>query len=158
MKFTLLFAAVLAAVAVMPSDASGGEGLVYSVIYPGWGQVRTGQYGRGIMFAGAELVSLLGLFVSDIQYSRVVEDYDSARSAYLTADYIGDADYYYARMNDKWDDAERLNGYRNAFLGAAIGIWIINIIDMAIGDGDDSPALSMSVSGGTVRVSKGFAF
>ncbi len=158
MKFRAMIYAALILVVLAPSAAFGGDGVIYSAIYPGWGQIRSEQYGRGILFAGAELVSLVGLFVSDIQYSRAVDDYDAARISYLEADYIGDAVYYYDRMNDKWDDAERLHGYRNAFLGAAVGIWVINIIDMAIGDDEDTPDLSMSISGGTVYVSKGFAF
>ena len=158
MKFRTMIAAALVFIVLAPSAAFGGKGVIYSVIYPGWGQIRSEQYGRGILFAGAELVSLVGLFVSDLQYSRAVDDYNDARASYLGADYIGDADYYYDRMNERWDDAERLNNYRNAFLGAAVGIWVINIIDMAIGDYKDTPDLSLSVSGGTVRVSKGFAF
>ena len=158
MKHRSIVVAVLTLVLLAPSAARGGDGLIYSVIYPGWGQVRSEQYGRGILFAGAELVSLLGLFVSDIQYDRAVDDYSAARDSYLGADYIGDAEYYYARMNEKWDDAERLHGYRNAFLGAAVGIWVINIIDMAISGDDEPPDISMRVSGGTVYISKAFAF
>ena len=158
MKFRIMIAAALIAILLVPSVAFSGEGMIYSVIYPGWGQIRSEQYGRGILFAGAELVSLVGLFVSDIQYSRAVDDYNAARTSYLGADYIGDADLYYDRMNEKWDDAERLHNYRNAFLYAAIGVWAINIIDMAIGDDKEPPDLSLSVSGGTVFVSKGFAF
>ncbi len=158
MKFRIMIAAALIAILLVPSVVFSGEGIVYSVIYPGWGQIRSEQYGRGILFAGAELVSLIGLMVSDIQYSRAAEDYNDARTSYLGADYIGDAVHYYDLMNEKWDDAERLNNYRNVFLGAAIGIWAINIIDMAIGDDKEAPDLSLSVSGGTVFVSKGFAF
>ena len=158
MKFRTMIAAAFIVILLAPSAAISGEGIVYSVIYPGWGQIRSEQYGRGILFAGAELVSLVGLFVRDIQYNRAVDDYNAARTSYLGAEYIGDAVYHYDRMNEKWDDAERLHNYRNAFLGAAIGIWAINIIDMAIGDDKDTPDLSLSVSGGTVFVSKVFAF
>lgn len=142
----------------LPSFVYAGESIVYSVLYPGWGQLRSGQYGRGILFSGGELLCLVGLFVSDLQYSRAVEEYENSRAAYFAADYIGDAEYYFNRMNEKWDDAERLDTYRTAFLGAAVGIWVINIVDMAIRNDRDEPVLSLSVNDGVVLVTKKFAF
>jgi len=138
--------------------ASASEKIIYSAIYPGWGQIRSGEYGRGMIFAGAELASLVGLFISDLQYSRTVEDYESARDAYFASDYIGDAQYYYDRMREKWDDAENLNTYRNAFLGAAIGIWVVNVVDIVIGGDDEPPGLSLRADNGAFFITKGFAF
>lgn len=158
MKAATILCAFLLVVLSLACEASASDKIICSAIYPGWGQIRSGEYGRGMIFAGGELLSLLGLFISDLQYSRAVEDYDAARAAYLTADYIGDAEYHYDRMMEKWDDAENLQTYRNAFLGAAIGIWVVNIVDMAIGDGEDSPGLSLSVDNGAFFVTKGFAF
>jgi len=158
MKVVTILCTLVLVVLSLACEASASEEIIYSAIYPGWGQIRAGEYGRGMIFAGGELLSLVGLFISDLQYSRAAEDYDAARAAYLAADYIGDAQYYYDRMREKWDDAENLQTYRNAFLGAAIGIWVINIVDMAIGDGEESPGLSLSVDNGAFFVTKVFAF
>jgi hypothetical protein len=158
MKIGTFAVALLLLLTLLPAEVCAGEELVYSVIFPGLGQLRSGQYGRGMIFSGGELLSLIGLFISDLQYGRAAEDYTSARAAYLAADYIGDAEYYFERMNKKWDDAERLQSYRNAFLGAAVGIWVVNIVDMALGDDRDEPVLSMTVDGGVVFLTKGFAF
>ena len=158
MKAVTILCTILLVALSITGDASASDKIIYSALYPGWGQIRSGEYGRGMIFAGGELLSLVGLFISDLQYSRAVEDYDSAKAAYLNADYIGDAEYYYDRMLDKWDEAESLQAYRNAFLGAAIGIWVINIIDMSIGDDDEPPGLSLSVDRGSFFVTKGFTF
>ena len=158
MKAVTILCTLLLILLSLAADTHASDKIIYSAIYPGWGQIRSGEYGRGMVFAGGELLSLMGLFISDLQYSRAVEDYDAARAAYLAADYIGDAEYYYDRMREKWDDAENLHTYRNAFLGAAIGIWVINIVDMAIGEGEEPPGLSMSVGDGAFFVTKGFAF
>lgn len=158
MKVVTILCTLVLVVLLLVCEACASEEIIYSTIYPGWGQIRAGDYGRGMIFAGGELMSLVGLFISDLQYSRAVENYDAARAAYLNADYIGDAQFYYDRMTEKWDEAENLHTYRNAFLGAAIGIWVINIVDMAIGDGEKPPGLSLSVDNGAFFVTKGFAF
>jgi len=157
MKAVTILCTLLLAVS-LACGASASEKIIYSAIYPGWGQIRSGEYGRGMIFAGAELASLMGLFISDLQYSRAVEDYESARDAYFAAEYIGDAEYYYDRMREKWDDAENLNTYRNAFLGAAIGIWVINVVDIVIGGDDELPGLSLGSGNGAFFITKGFAF
>jgi hypothetical protein len=154
---TILCTLVLVTVS-LACGASASEKIIYSALYPGWGQIRSGEYGRGMAFAGGELLALVGLFISDLQYSRAVEDYDAAKAAYLAADYIGDAQYSYDKMMEKWDHSENLQTYRNAFLGAAIGIWVINIVDMAIGEGEEPPGLSLRVDNGAFFVTKGFAF
>ena len=158
MKVVTILCTLVLIVLSLACEASASEEIICSALYPGWGQIRAGEYGRGMIFAGGELLSLVGLFISDLQYSRAVEDYDSARVAYLTADFIDDAQLYYDRMREKWDDAENLQTYRKAFLGAAIGIWVINIVDMAIGDGEEPPGLSLRVDDGAFFVTKGFAF
>jgi hypothetical protein len=158
MKVITMLCILMLVLLSFPCETSASEKIIYSAIYPGWGQIRAGEYGRGMIFAGGELLSLVGLFISDLQYSRAVDDYDAARAAYFATDYIGDAEYYYDRMREKWDDAENLHTYRNTFLGAAIGIWVINIVDMAIGEGEQPPGLSLSVDNGAFFVTKGFAF
>lgn len=158
MKVARIMCALVLVVVSLACGASASDKIVYSAIYPGWGQIRSGEYGRGMIFAGFELTSLVGLFISDLQYSRAVDDYESARAAYFAADYIGDAEYYYDRMMEKWDDAENLNTYRNAFLGAAIGIWVVNIVDIMIGEDDEPPGLSLSGGNGSFFITKGFAF
>jgi len=158
MKALVIGTMICLIISASAHDAVGGEKLIYAVLFPGLGHIKTGHYGRGAIFAGAELVSLLSLAVTQIQYNRTVEQYDQAKSFYLTADYIGDAQHYYDRMNTKWDDAENLHRYRNILLGTAIGIWAVNIIDMAFIKDGDGPPVSLHVGRDGFLIAKTFTF
>ncbi|MCD6380348.1 hypothetical protein J7M07_07900 [bacterium] len=52
------------------------EGIVYSALFPGWGQMKTGRYGRGTLFMGTEVIALAGIAIANIQYDRGLEAYE----------------------------------------------------------------------------------
>lgn len=134
MKISAVALIVIAICACIFGEAAAGENLMYSILFPGWGQTRVGHYGRAVIFAGGEVLSLIVLAASDLQYDRNVEQYERAKALYLRANYIGDALEQYRIMNEKWDSAEDLNLYRNIALGTAIGVWLMNIVDMILDD------------------------
>lgn len=150
----LLFAACVLA----PEAGRAGENTLYSVLFPGWGQIRTGHYGRGALFMSGELVALTTLAIADIQYDRTVDQYDRAKEDYLGASYIGDAVDAYELMNDRWNSAEDLYGTRQAALYAAIGIWVVNIADIILFDGEGEPPLSISARPGGFLVTGVLSF
>ena len=139
-------------------QAAGGEGIWYSVLFPGWGQIRSGRYVRGSLLVSLELISLTSLVVANIQYNRAVEQYDRAKTNYLKASYVGDAYQSYNQMHEKWDDAERLNKYRKVLAGAALGVWAIGIADMLWGKDTEPPNLSLEVRGEDFLITKTFSF
>lgn len=152
---------ILVMLAVMigsTAEASENENLYYSILLPGWGQLRTGHYGKGSIFMGAELVSLLSIVVTQVQYNRAVEQYDRAKNFYLNASYIGDAVDNYNLMLRKWDDAERLYKYRKAFIGAAIGVYVINVVDMALFSREERAPLNLTLKDGGFLLTTGFSF
>jgi len=149
---------VLAMTVSSAANAADTENLYYSMLFPGWGQIRSGHYGKGALLMGAELVSLVSIVITQVQYNRAVEQYDKAKSLYLRADYIGDAVDNYNLMLSKWDDAERLYGYRKALIGAAVGVYLINIVDMAFFSDEDRTPLAISVNEGGFLVTTGFSF
>ena len=158
MRNVIVMVMVLLVMASTSVEAADTGDVIYSVLFPGWGQIRSGRYGRGALLVSAEIITLTGLMMADVQYNRAVEQYDLARAFYLSAEYIGDARYYYDLMNEKWDSAENLNTYRNILLGTAIGVWAVGVVDMMWGGGDDGPPLSLDVSNGGFIVSKTFSF
>jgi len=83
--------------------------------------------------------------ISDLQYDRSVEQYDRAKAAYLSATYIADAASEYLLMRDHWDSADNLYGIRQMALNAAIGIWVVNIVDIVFFDENEEPPLSFEV-------------
>ena len=145
-------------VALASFDAYGGENVWYSVFVPGWGQVRAGHYGRGSIFLSAEIVSLTTLAISDIQYNRSVEQYERARALYLHATYIGDAVQEYDLMHARWDSAEKLHGYREKALYAALGVWAVNVVDMILFDEKGEPPLSFEGRPGGFLVTGSISF
>lgn len=159
-KMRRLILAIMALLILSSSSvyASGGGNVWYSVVFPGWGQIKSARYGRGALLVSAEAISLAALLVTNIQYDRAVEQYDRAKTSYLSATYIGDANEYYERMSEKWDEAERLHKYRKILVGTAVGIWAIGIVDMLWGGDADRPSLSIEVGGDEFRVVKSITF
>jgi len=150
---------IFISVTVTSSGSYGGENLYYSVLFPGWGQMKDGRYGSGTLFMGTELILLTGVLMSNIQYDRDVEQYEDARAAFRTAVYIGDKMDYHREMMDKWDDADRMDTYRKVLAGAAVGVWAINIVDMMWrGEDRNTQPVSMEVRGEGFLITKSFSF
>jgi len=144
MRRIVPFLLMIAVSALASTEAHGGENVWYSILAPGWGQVRAGHYGRGSLFMSGELVALATLAIADIQYNRAVEQYDRAKASYLHASYIGDASDEYSLMHERWNSADDLYGIRQTVLYAAIGIWAVNVVDMVFFDRKGEPPLSIS--------------
>ena len=140
------------------SYAAEGKAVLYSALFPGWGQFRVGHYGRGALFLGTEIVALTSLIIADIQYERAVEQYRRERGYYLTSTYIGDAEEHYLNMQEKWNSAEDLHVYRNVLAGAAAGIWAASMIDIIMNGGDREPPLSLEIKGNGFFVTRTFSF
>ncbi|MBN1165255.1 MAG: hypothetical protein JXB45_11795 [Candidatus Krumholzibacteriota bacterium] len=138
--------------------AAEAEDIIYSVLFPGWGQLRSGRYTRGTLLMGAEIVTLAGLMIVNIQYDRAVEGYDNAKLMYDNATYIGDAHYHYDMMLEKYDSAENYHKYRNMMLGAAAGVWVIGVADMIWGKDAADPPLTLEVRNNGFMISKSFSF
>ncbi|MFO7914255.1 MAG: DUF5683 domain-containing protein [Candidatus Krumholzibacteriales bacterium] len=134
------------------------ENTYYSVIFPGWGQMRDGRYGKGTTFMGAELVLLTGVLMSNIQYDRDVEQYEDAAALFRNATYIGDKLYYHQQMMDRWDDADRMDTYRKLLAGAAAGVWIINIVDMIWSEDRRVKPVSLDIKEDGFLITKSFSF
>ncbi len=148
MKRFVIAVLAVAALAASAGEARAGENVWYSALFPGWGQSRAGDYGRAVLFAGSEVAALTVLVISDVQYDRAVEQYDRARAAYLGAAYVGDRVEQRAIMLSKWDDAEDLHRYRNVALGAAIGVWVVNVADRILFDAKSEPPVVLETRPG----------
>jgi hypothetical protein len=96
--------------------------------------------------------------MANIQYDRNVEQYDRARISFENATYIEDARYYHSLMKDKWENADQMDTYRKALVGAAVGIWSLSVIDMLWGRDPDEIPISMEVSSDRFLISKTFRF
>jgi hypothetical protein len=142
-----------ASIVCLACDAAWAvDNVWYSVVVPGWGQMRAGHFARGSLFLSAELVSLTFLGMSQIQYKLAVDQYDRARTSYLGSTYIGDAVTSYKLMHEKWEDAEGLDTYRRVSLAAAAGVWFVNVLDMVLLPERKEPLLSFEPQPGKFLV------
>lgn len=157
MRKTILVILVIL-ISAVSLQAAEAEDVVYSVLFPGWGQLRAGRYSRGALLMGVEMITLTGLAVVNIQYDREVEAYDRAKLLYNSAMYVGDARAYYDQMVEKWDAADNMDRYRKVFVGTAVGVWVIGVADMIWGKEASNPPISFEVRGDGFLVAKSFSF
>lgn len=159
MKRTIIAALlVLATVTVSASPGSCSENIYYSILFPGWGQMKDCRYTRGTLFMSAEIILLTGVLMSNIQYDRDVDQYEDAEISFRNATYIEDKLYYHGQMMDRWEDADNMNTYRKLLAGAAIGVWVVNIADMVWGDDQNADMVSLDVREDGFLVTKSFSF
>jgi Family of unknown function (DUF5683) len=126
--------------ALMPGVASAERSAVIrSLILPGTGQAHEGHYTKAAIFSGAAIISGAGLFVSQIQYNRAVDDFNSAQDKYneQIADWQGGEVLSSTFLNSDLeamqsasDDADTRLKWRNFFLGTLVATYTLNLIDI----------------------------
>ena len=78
-------AAALVAVFVMAlaAPASATDSLLLSLLLPGLGQAQDGHYAKASIFGSAALISWVGLFATQVNYSSSVTRYENEKRTYL---------------------------------------------------------------------------
>lgn len=109
---------------VVLEDRRGGAAR-RSLVAPGWGQFYKDDPVRGLAFASAAVVTGGGLLVSALQYAE-------ARSAYLGATSISEADRLYPATN-RWSQR------RDAFAIAAGVVWSAAVLEALLTGAPDAP-------------------
>ncbi len=127
------------------SAADRTEEIIKSCLLPGWGQISAGRYTRGTVMMGVAIVTFGAIGGLTLQYNRHVDSYEQAAKGYSQATYIGDAESYYSRMTDSWNDADDAYGYRNVALGVLAGMYLWSILDMTLGPEASTPPVSLEI-------------
>ncbi|MCK4774522.1 MAG: hypothetical protein KAT30_07040 [Candidatus Krumholzibacteria bacterium] len=128
--------------AMIPSHAfAETSAVIRSILFPGTGQAHQGNYTKASIFAGAAIVSGVGLFVSAINYNRQVDRFESAEANYnslVTTWENGEiinatvASSSYNEMVGASDSADSWLKWRNVFLTTLAATYAINLIDVLI--------------------------
>ena len=168
-------AALMAALFVLsvsaPAMAETGS-VVRSVLLPGLGQVHDGHYTRATIFATAAIVSWVGLFATQVEYSRSVEKYDNQKATYLAygdqlakGQVVRQADIQstYDAMTSAYSEADHDEKWRNFFIGALIVTYAVNIVDIVVSEPDTGeverePATSLEWTGDGMRLVRTIRF
>jgi hypothetical protein len=171
---TLRVTAASAAAAILLSVASpsfAANSILLSALLPGLGQAQDGHYGKATIFGSAAIVSWVGLFATQINYSRSVDKYEDEKRTYLAyQDQLADGqvikqsdiDATYKNMNDAFSQADDEQKYRDIFIGALVITYGLNIVDMVLSRPDtgevEEPATSMQIEKDGFRVVRTFHF
>lgn len=105
----------------------------YSLLIPGGGQHYRNRHPKGWMFTTGAALAGGYAFLSEMQARGAIDEYETAHDEYLAADTQLDIDAAYAVMQDKWDEASSQTKQRDLGLYALGGVWLLNVIDAALG-------------------------
>ena len=143
-----------------------------SILLPGSGQAHEGHYAKAAIFAGAAIVTGVGLLLSQVHYNQSVMQYNTLRDIYLsypssaqggTAVFYSDITGTYDEMQSVWDTTEDRKVWRNVFLGAFVVTYALNIVDVILnkpdtGEKPDEATIGFQMDGENVRIYKTFDF
>jgi hypothetical protein len=164
-----LFAFGLVTASVGPVAADSA--LVKSLFIPGIGQANKGHYNRAAVFAASAVLSGAGLFLSQIQYNRSVDDYNNHKRVYVgypealeggAIISYSEIQFTYDEMTRAYNTADDRIVWRDTFLVALIATYAFNIIDvirLKEDTGEVTDPVSVQMTGAnSFRVVKTFNF
>jgi TolB-like protein len=148
-------------IALLPKRKS--TAIFRSMMFPGLGQQYAEKHSRAIFYPLLELSAIGGAFWANNKHNKAVDEYESAKEKYLLAIAQDEIDQERIVMNDKYNLVTTAKTQRTIFIGAAVGIWIWNIVDSiiwepeiqtnkAIGDHSISPKMYLSSMVGTAQI------
>ena len=149
---------------------SRNTAVILSVLFPGLGQMASGQKQKGGALFLSELVSLIVAVDGHESYNTRRDVYATSRSEYEALRVGGshqEAEAKWQRLVDLNDDLDNLHSRRQIFGYAAAAIYALNLVDIlflqsgyaaAAQEVDRKPRVSLGPVGGTtgIVVSKGF--
>lgn len=114
---------------VRESLISRRDAIVLSAIFPGLGQMTSGQTVKGMTFFLAETVSLIFLLNAHENYSTKQKVYEKDLGILKNVHTYDDFIVQKNDLIDKNDELDNLNSIRNVALIAAGAVYAYNIID-----------------------------
>jgi len=125
-------------IAAMALGASAGDASKWkrSLIFPGVGQFSDNQQAKGLLFMGGEIALLSLAFVSLGDYNSHARQTEYCK-VYLDNSFEESDDYNERkRFEELWqesqDKADKAQVRAIAFGGAAVGWWVLNVLDAMI--------------------------
>jgi len=119
-------------ISVQLNPKSRGKALLRSFFIPGLGQGYQEKKGKAVLFPLMEIGAIVGVYLFNDKYNTAISDYNSARDAYSSAVDQSDIDGYYLQMEASYNDIESAEKMRTIFIGAAVGVWLWNVLDAAL--------------------------
>ncbi len=133
---------------VSPKTTKGA--VLRSALVPGLGQHYSGCNKRSIIYPALEILMIGGIVWANSQYNTSIDDYDVIKIDYLNSVSDNQINSNRDLMLSTYDDIESYENQRNYFIIAAVGVWIVNILDAAFFE----PKLESNNSMGNVKNSE----
>ena len=108
------------------------QAVVRSLFIPGSGQGYLEKKGRAVLFPFLEIGAISGALLFNNKFHSAVADYNDARERYTSAVEQTEIDRYYHQMETHYDEIESAERMRTVFIGAAVGVWLWNVVDAAL--------------------------
>ena len=108
---------------------SKNEAILLSAIFPGIGQMTSGQRLKGITFFLAEAVSLVMFINANENYNTKLKIYERDLGVFNSVNNYNDYIDQKSSLIDKNDELDNLNTIRNAAIIAAGTVYVYNLID-----------------------------
>ncbi len=155
MRCAVAFSIISATLATAPSVASAqasadhapdktrGQAVTRSLLLPGLGQFYKQQPTKGAVFLGAATATAGLAIIGQTQRSSRLDDYEQARDAYRAAVTAADIARTRAVAQDRADSLRRAENVRDAGLYALLGVYVLNVVDAALGFPLDGKGVSM---------------
>ena len=174
-----LLCAVVVATVIMASAAplwalDDTSNFIINVLVPGRGQAQSGHYTKAALLGGAGVASYVGLYATQINYNRSVEEFDRQKATYLGfrstlssggVVSLSEINSTFDSMTEAFDQSESRYTTRNVFIGALAVVYTLNFIDLIRSEDDTGeldksavPSMSLRVEPDAVMVIRTFSF
>lgn len=111
---------------------AGWKAGLRSMIVPGWGQAYGEKPAKGALFLAGTALAAGGLVWANEDYRNRVDDYESARNAYLETTNIDELDPLRAKADRARGRADRAYDRRQALLYATVGLYAASLLDAVL--------------------------
>jgi len=112
---------------------SKSRAVMQSVLWPGMGQLYKGKVTRGVLFQWGTIISGLIAIDKKLLYDLREIDYEMTLAAADTASDATEEALLLTLAEIKKSDVDKLENQFYIWAGTTVGLWLINIIDAALG-------------------------
>ncbi|SYZ73658.1 exported hypothetical protein [Candidatus Zixiibacteriota bacterium] len=106
------------------------KGAARSLLIPGWGQSYSGQKTKGAVFTILAVGAVSSFLIADSKFNDKENSYNDLLDRYNKTVLFSDRQSLYNQLEAARKDAYDAETVRRITIGAVIGVWGINLIDM----------------------------
>lgn len=106
--------------------------LLYSMAFPGWGQVYSERSKLNLSYGIVEIGGLITIFILNNNMNELNNQYDDLFESYHKAISNEEFILYHRKIDAKYDEITKTENYRDAMIYTVAGWWVWNMIDTYI--------------------------